>query len=840
MVDFVKLISEEESPPAIEPSELFQGLLRKPSLEYLRGVQTEVLNAWFGRRFERDAVIKMNTGAGKTLVGLLMLQSSLNERISPAVYLCPTKQLVEQVMSQADECGIATVQFDVDNEMPPEFLNGEAILVTTFQKLFNGRSVFGMSGSGRQPVHIGAVLIDDAHSCLSIARQMVSVTLSADSQGYEQLRTLFRTALESQSMGTAATILSGDARAYLAVPYWAWMDAHATVAKVLSDLRESEPLKFAWDLVKDQLELCHCVIAGHKLEITPHIIPIERLPSFTEASRRFFLSATLVDDSVLLKEFGVSDAAVSTTIRPKARGDIGERMIVAPRLVDKSLTQEHAASIAQSVAKVNRNVVVLVASKEKATFWEGKGATVAVGETVGPVIANLLSKKCNFGVLVNRYDGIDLPGDACRVLIMDGLPSGMSLFEQYLMSCIPDSPQQRANMAQKIEQGLGRGVRSGSDYCLVLLTGNDLVAFITRRDNHAFLSPETRRQIEMGQELAKVAQKEQGKPFDVLINLIKPSVMQDPSWKRYHVTKMANLAAPVTDDSRLRLAAMERAAIGKFRGGLAQEGASLIQKTLADLGMKDGADFAWYLQLAANLTHKVDPARAQEMQRKVHESSHYLFKPVAGIKYQKLMAKAGIQATRVHQWVQGHIDSNAIPVSVAALLSKVSFGIDADTFEEAWARLGEILGYEGQRPEREFGCGPDVLWRMLDDHYLVQEAKNEVETTRESVYKSEVAQLSVGMNWFREEYGEGLAVTPVLIHPARVCHEDAFAPEGTLVHDAECSAQLHERFTAFAAALSAKAPEAWTVEEVASLLAAHKLTPSAFRANFFKPLVRGR
>ena len=73
----------------------------------------------------------MNTGSGKTLVGLLMLQSCLNENLGPALYLCVDKQLVEQVVEMANECGISNVTFETGS-IPVKFLNSESILVTTF------------------------------------------------------------------------------------------------------------------------------------------------------------------------------------------------------------------------------------------------------------------------------------------------------------------------------------------------------------------------------------------------------------------------------------------------------------------------------------------------------------------------------------------------------------------------------------------------------------------------------------------------------------------------------------------------------------------------------------
>ena len=35
-------------------------------------------------------------------------------------------------------------------------------------------------------------------------------------------------------------------------------------------------------------------------------------------------------------------------------------------------------------------------------------------------------------MLVSRVDGIDLPHDTCRIMIMDGVPTASSLLERYL------------------------------------------------------------------------------------------------------------------------------------------------------------------------------------------------------------------------------------------------------------------------------------------------------------------------------------------------------------------------------------------------------------------------
>lgn len=70
----------------VEPTELFTSLIHQEGYDYLRNVQEEFLKLWHLKRAQRDIVGKLNTGAGKTLVGQLMLLSKLNEGIGPVVY----------------------------------------------------------------------------------------------------------------------------------------------------------------------------------------------------------------------------------------------------------------------------------------------------------------------------------------------------------------------------------------------------------------------------------------------------------------------------------------------------------------------------------------------------------------------------------------------------------------------------------------------------------------------------------------------------------------------------------------------------------------------------------
>ena len=95
------------------------------------------------QRSKHDTIIKMNTGGGKTTVGLLLLKSCLNEGVGPAVYLAPDRYLCSQVEQEASDLGLRVVS----EPRFADFQAGKAILIAPVQVLFNGWSKFGVGAT---------------------------------------------------------------------------------------------------------------------------------------------------------------------------------------------------------------------------------------------------------------------------------------------------------------------------------------------------------------------------------------------------------------------------------------------------------------------------------------------------------------------------------------------------------------------------------------------------------------------------------------------------------------------------------------------------------------------
>ncbi len=244
MVDFKKLRESKKKLTVTDPIEIFRRLPKPPEIADLYTSQAQVLEDWYKRRNERDIVIKLHTGGGKTLVGLLIAQSLLNELHEPVIYLSPTVQLVEQSLNKADEYGISSVGYQKGKDFPDDFLTGKSVLVCTYQALFNGISKFGAPGSKRDILNSGAIILDDAHVSFSSIRETFSLRIerTEEDDSYETITNIFRNDFKQLGkIGTFDDVVSGADYNTLEIPYWSWKSKSVQVVEFLREKSDEYP-----------------------------------------------------------------------------------------------------------------------------------------------------------------------------------------------------------------------------------------------------------------------------------------------------------------------------------------------------------------------------------------------------------------------------------------------------------------------------------------------------------------------------------------------------------------------------------------------------------------------
>lgn len=596
-IDFSDIMDEDGEEP-LHPRDIFFTLDRAPNFSFPRDIQTEVMNRWFDERDNRDNVIKLNVGSGKTIVGLLLLQSSLNEGKGPALYVSPDRQLSRQVIQEAAALGIEVT----DDPRDADYAAGEKICLVNVYKLFNGKSVFGV---GMSQINIGSVVIDDAHACVSTITEQFQIKLGNTHNAYKKIFATFAEDLSGYNEARFLEIEAGDPRAHIEVPFWSW-DAHQTqILKVLHQHRGDDELLFTYPLLKEILPQCRCVIGGQHLEIEPYYPATDLIQSFRRAKRRVYMTATLSDDSVIVTHFGADPHKFAEPIVPSSSQSMGERMILMPQELNADLNTADVQSLLVDLAE-KVNVVVIVPSALAAESWKGDADQVLIGESVADGIENLRNGHVGLTILVNRYDGIDLPADACRVLVIADLPEVSSYADLVDSEVLSGSAVNLRRQVERVEQGMGRGVRSNDDYCAVLLLGAKLTGRLRSPEGQAMLTPATKAQLDLSRKIAKKL----GTPSLAEIKtVILQCLERDPDWMKVSKKVLVNLKA----DDKLRLDQGKlaiRTAFDHARANQHEEATAILDKAIdstADEQVK-----AWLLSRKAAFQHAVDADGAQK------------------------------------------------------------------------------------------------------------------------------------------------------------------------------------------------------------------------------------
>ena len=768
MVDFKKRLAGKKAEKPINPVELYNTLDRASDKGPLRPAQLAVLNEWYkNNQNTRDVIVKLHTGQGKTLIGLLILQSRLNANKGPVVFLCPDNFLITQTCEQAEQFGIATCT--TDSELPGEFLDGTKILIASAKKLFNGMTKFGLNNKS---ISIDTILMDDAHACVDIIREACRIRIPTEEPAYQAIRTLFANELEAQGAGTWADIRNGKRDALLPVPYWAWMSRETAVANILSKNTDRTSIKFTWPFIKDVLSHCQCMISGAAVEIEPYIAPLKSFGSYWKAKRRVFMSATVTDDAFLVKGLQLTPETITKPLSYEKETWSGERMILLPSLIHEDLRREQIVEwLAKPNPKKRFGIVTLAPSFARTKDWEKYGATITSKDNVGDVIEKLKQGRVeNTIILVNRYDGIDLPDHTCRILIFDSRPYTENLFDLYQELCRPDSEATLIRIVRSIEQGMGRSVRGEKDYCVVIAIGDDLVRMLRDRNIKKYLSDQMTAQIDLGFEISKMANQEieendKKSPLAALKDLVLQCLRRDADWKAFYVEQMDQIVPNDANDTILQIYVAELRAEEAYIAGDHTDATNILQTFLNEASIESDDDKGWYLQEMARYNWRINREESERLQISAHKKNRMLLKPPSGVTIAKLEIISQGRTERIIDWITNYENYPELNANVTDILSNLVFGMKADKFESALNELSVALGFVGERPDKEWKEGPDNLWALDDIHYLLWECKNEVDITRAEINKRETEQMNRSNVWF-DRYYHGCKVKRLIIHPS--------------------------------------------------------------------------
>lgn len=506
------------------PEELFGKLSsREQSHGYLRGPQQDALRAYLEVKDRTDIAMELPTGTGKTTVGLLVAEwrRRLNRR--PVAYLTLTNQLATQVLVEAGRLGLpcADLRGRKEERASSEdgrFRSAQAIGVTTYSNLFNVKPV----------IHDADLLVfDDAHGGDQFVANMWTVNIRK--RHFPQLYTEIVTALRPALSEGQYRAISEDT----AFPSTELVDvaSHSSVLQALTsvlDQEQSSDIRFSWTKVRNSLSACLFLVSPQEMVIRPLIAPTHTHEPFAEASQRIYMSATLSGEADLLRGYGVSSIKVVQAQHPQW----GKRYLFMPSLY---MDEENAFTLLLRVFSEQEHHRALLLAP---SFQEAERG-YALFEALSPPPKKLRARDVEEDLkaftqstnavlaLAGRYDGIDLPGDDCRLMIMWESPSAVGALERHQRERWKLGPLLRRRERTRLIQGLGRCTRDATDFAVVILLGQTMVDAFCKSAVVDGLPGEIQREIQWGRNQGETGRDDPGALTGMILG-----IMNDADYRR--------------------------------------------------------------------------------------------------------------------------------------------------------------------------------------------------------------------------------------------------------------------------------------------------------------------
>lgn len=745
--------------------------------------QKEMLEAYAAEYEESlDVALQLPTGSGKTLVGLLIADWRRLKFDDRAVYLCPTRQLVHQTVLQArNQYGIDVVDLSGRKEdfAPADctaYKTGAQVAVSTYSGLFNTHPFFDDPN---------LIIVDDAHAAENYIANMWSLEIAAGTPLHIALAECLRPHLDPQehSRLTGDWIGSADATwvekmpspqvSSLAPTLGPIIDAHAT--------RQNPDILFTWSLLRDHLDACHIYLGSREILIRPLIPPTAMHAPFANANQRIFMSATLGAGGDLERLTGRTSIDRLPAPEGFQNAGVGRRFFVFPSL---SLTGDETDNLRLAMLERAGRSAILTPSTAQADAHAEQveahleGFEVYTKDDIEAEKAPFVSSDKAVAILANRYDGIDFPGDECRLLCVDGLPKAMNAQERFIMSKMGAAALYNERIQTRVLQAAGRCTRALQDRSAVFVTGTELVDFLADSRKWRYFHPELQAELSFGVDQSKcVTAQDTLENFDMFME-------NSADWSaadgliRNAIGNFRQAAFPAMDELQ--------AAVGHevvYQEAMwHKDYATALSAARTILGGLNHPDLRGYRALwhylagaaALRLSTAASDAQAQAAQEQFARAKaaapsvswlNTLARAVGRIEGEEADAQNAetlkqVEALEQQFLTMGTATNHKFEKRAAKVQTELA---EADTFESAQVELGALLGFSAGNGESD--AAPDPWW-LGDKLGLVFEAHADgKETTLFGATKAR--QASSHPKWIKKNIpGAGaMEILPVLVTP---------------------------------------------------------------------------
>ncbi|MEW4101251.1 DEAD/DEAH box helicase family protein [Bacillus sp. FSL M7-0307] len=511
------------------PQEMYKDY-KKRTIKGTLDYQSKMIDIYMKQAFEkRDVAFELPTGSGKTLIGLLIGEYRRRKNKEKVVYLCPNNQLVHQVVEKAKNVyGIKVNGFtgkiiDYPADAKSAYNSAEAIAVTNYSSLFNTNSFFSDAD---------ILIFDDAHSSENYIASNWSLEISRfdNFELYSSIVECIRGELDITQFNrmTNDSPMAEDEAWFDKLPNIKFYEKIKEIYPIIDAFVEQTKLRYSWANIKNHLHACNMFISWQGILIRPYIPPTQTHLPFTSARQRIYMSATLGESGELERITGVKNIHRLPMVADWDKKSIGRRFFVFPNSSFNSSKNDEVLLKINEI--VNRSLHLVQDDKAvkrlKKLFEENTDAEVFLSKDIEKSKEDFINSNDGIAILANRYDGIDMDGDKCHMLVLGDLPSATHLQEKFFTKRMAASVLFNERVRTRVVQAIGRCTRSDVDFAAVCVFGNELESSLISPKKVMNYQPELRAEIEFGYE-----QSTNHESIEGLIDLLKLFFERGEDWE---------------------------------------------------------------------------------------------------------------------------------------------------------------------------------------------------------------------------------------------------------------------------------------------------------------------
>lgn len=763
--------------------------------------QGEIVRSYAPARLgNADVALELPPGAGKTLVGGVIGEWRRRRQRERVVFACATRGLAVQTANKLKSYGMQAVLLIGNHRTWPEadrlrYASAGAIAVTTYWSVFNSNP----------PLSDAQLLIlDDAHAAENAVSAPWSVTIERTDAAYASVLSVLEDALDPL---VVARLRADSGGRYASEVYLASVVGIADKSSELADVLRraceagscSSRVAFAMRLVNAHFDRMLAFVSHREILIRPFIVPTSTLGAFDGATQRLYMSATLGEGGELERAFGRKKIERLPAPSGWDRRGNGRRFFVFPESTkdlsraDETTRQQYVKEI---IEKFGRAVVLAPDTRTMDSFlnnWVPAGFRLFRPGDVEDSLEPFATSPTAVLGMANRYDGLDLPDDACRLVVLAGLPARGDLQERFLAKGLGAIDVLQERIRARITQGTGRATRSPTDYAAVLMLGTNLTTFVGRQDVQKALHPEVHAELRFG--LSASLDNDSVE----LMNLLDHFVRQSEDWKAAEATirvwrDQSEQTSPagtqeLGDSAAHEVSAWQslwqgewsrarehaRSTVDIVRGGTGSQRYAALWNyllgswTLIEAGREGDVDAV----PVARAAFRAARAGARGTTWLSHLASRADTRAISG----STTELDPLDDAAVSQVVRA-FDRFRLPSEYNALVREVQDGLSQTTaapFEHALVKLGELAGAAWVAGDEGGTAKPDASWDFSGVLWVTWEAKSDAQPDTE-ISVSSIDQTNRHLRSMAERRGGGIPSGSVSILASPQTRFDAAAP----------------------------------------------------------------